>query len=523
MSLTTLLFLVVMGLGISERIENAAEEKEHERREKSFKELFTYFETCKSVSVNDLIGEIKDIVESGFYERLIITISHNKKSDDDIRCMGKLLQNRIIYTAFYYSGLKENFKNIFSNRFNINCMLDIYRFVESIYILNINREMNFKDTLNVYLSGLDERILFAQDSFDEVNIEEIPEVDLDIFQLLLDVKWKDGDTEILYNKLKDLLYESAGLILEDVDDNVSLSDYTFIEQNFIELLIASSTVSARRALINPEDVVKAYETFFKLIKTDLTTYGALPERLNSINGGFLVCKKCGYFYQLQPGESADDYIEQCECGGKLTFCKQSTVNVENNLPEDISFSIMVTLFLMAWLIVYYMLQAFHWQWADMTTRLILFAFAVSLFLLFYLAFKSLFSFFDWNMGINLQQDKDRDFLICKKCNTKYPLNSGELVEDFPEKCVCGGKLICKEEEEKGIDVRNSRRIINIGMFGVSYILLSTVLMLFNINLFVLYNGEWKYMLIVFTLLCSVYLTVLVLRLLNRLGLKIKYY
>jgi len=36
--------------------------------------------------------------------------------------------------------------------------------------------------------------------------------------------------------------------------------------------------------------------------------------------GYLVCDKCGGFYELQDGESADDF-DSCECGGKLEYKK----------------------------------------------------------------------------------------------------------------------------------------------------------------------------------------------------------
>lgn len=34
---------------------------------------------------------------------------------------------------------------------------------------------------------------------------------------------------------------------------------------------------------------------------------------------FLVCDKCGSYYELQPGEFPEDFIDECECGGKLEF------------------------------------------------------------------------------------------------------------------------------------------------------------------------------------------------------------
>jgi predicted amidophosphoribosyltransferase len=38
---------------------------------------------------------------------------------------------------------------------------------------------------------------------------------------------------------------------------------------------------------------------------------------NDENLGYLVCDACGGYYQLQQGESADDFDSKCDCGGKL--------------------------------------------------------------------------------------------------------------------------------------------------------------------------------------------------------------
>ena len=48
--------------------------------------------------------------------------------------------------------------------------------------------------------------------------------------------------------------------------------------------------------------------------------------------GYLVCEECGGYYELQPGESPEDY-EECECGGKL---KYNTLLLPNNESEDLN-------------------------------------------------------------------------------------------------------------------------------------------------------------------------------------------
>ena len=35
--------------------------------------------------------------------------------------------------------------------------------------------------------------------------------------------------------------------------------------------------------------------------------------------GYLLCKKCGKYYKLQPGESLGDFVDKCECGGELEY------------------------------------------------------------------------------------------------------------------------------------------------------------------------------------------------------------
>jgi hypothetical protein len=49
--------------------------------------------------------------------------------------------------------------------------------------------------------------------------------------------------------------------------------------------------------------------------------------------GYLECEKCGGYYELQPGESPEDF-EECECGGNLKFSKVSPLNDKS---ENIKF------------------------------------------------------------------------------------------------------------------------------------------------------------------------------------------
>jgi hypothetical protein len=68
--------------------------------------------------------------------------------------------------------------------------------------------------------------------------------------------------------------------------------------------------------------------------------------------GYLICNKCGGYYELQEGESLEDY-EECECGGKLKYGtlpltrdesekyisdKSDTVDEKNKLRSFVDFN-----------------------------------------------------------------------------------------------------------------------------------------------------------------------------------------
>jgi acetyl-CoA carboxylase beta subunit len=45
-----------------------------------------------------------------------------------------------------------------------------------------------------------------------------------------------------------------------------------------------------------------------------------------ISPGYLLCNNCNGYYELQAGEKADDFSDECECGGKLSHY--------NKLPDN---------------------------------------------------------------------------------------------------------------------------------------------------------------------------------------------
>jgi len=80
-------------------------------------------------------------------------------------------------------------------------------------------------------------------------------------------------------------------------------------------------VNDGRDKIIEEDVIRSFKTYFKLMKTDITKLvdKGVKHYKPKVYEGYLVCHDCGGYYQLQPGESPDDFSDTCECGGHLEY------------------------------------------------------------------------------------------------------------------------------------------------------------------------------------------------------------
>jgi len=59
-------------------------------------------------------------------------------------------------------------------------------------------------------------------------------------------------------------------------------------RRFFNLFLAAcSAVNDNRDAINQEDVIRAYKTYFKLIKTDITKYKAKPDLIQQSGFGLI--------------------------------------------------------------------------------------------------------------------------------------------------------------------------------------------------------------------------------------------
>lgn len=284
--------------------------------------LKEHFEYLMSLNLQDLHGvldEIRDIWESGLYEEFMLAFEERKTISRPLTF--KELANDNL-TALSTANLPvASLKTISLSKTDLNVFRSMNPIIETVYSLNTGKPYNWEDMLNLAFSDLKSRLIFALDHFDQVKV--VPEPTAEFFQKL-------GETQIFDKKTSDF-YLTITRLLVDIENEIFgmrfrdfHSDYVPTEGLFIQLLAGCNAVHHNREHIIEEDIVKAYKTFFKLMKTDVTQYKAIPELVQDMDennpdyGDILVCKSCGGYYKLELDESADDF-ESCHCGGELKY------------------------------------------------------------------------------------------------------------------------------------------------------------------------------------------------------------
>ena len=305
-----------------EELSKKADKKDRERARGNIKKILTYLENYEVNGLEEILSEIEDLSKTGLYYKLIkATTTDQTAPGTRSYTLEEATRVRILKLARDNLKISDPLTRLFkSSNIYPKFVVTIYTFIASIYYINIGRQTNWDDSLNIISSGLDERLIFALDDFDTVNFDDLPKPTPEFFQELRKVGWKDKKAKKLYDKLTALMLETQDLVCEHTGFTVWDSKYASTEDLFIHLLAGCSTVNDGRLEIKAEDVVRAYRTFFKLIKTDVTKYKAIPERIQGMEEqpGYLICDKCNGYYKLQPDESPEDF-DRCQCGGKLKY------------------------------------------------------------------------------------------------------------------------------------------------------------------------------------------------------------
>jgi len=275
-----------------------------------------------------------NLKESELYEKLYNgSVLSNKIFAPDARMISneKNQQNHLIALGFQILDKFPFHIPPFSSLISFANLNALYSLLILTYYARVEKKLDRNDLRNIFRSGLDHSIIHALDRFDKV--DEVQKTGSEFLIKLKNVQWESSDSKNLFNKLnyiKSLTGQDRfGLLYQLRPEGV--------EDDFILLIAGCSALNEKRGKINQYDVIRAYKTYFKLIKTDITKYKAKPELnmqndIKKTDNGFLVCEKCNGYYKLHEGEYPEDF-DKCQCGGKLKYYEDIS-EFENTKPGD---------------------------------------------------------------------------------------------------------------------------------------------------------------------------------------------
>jgi len=283
--------------------------------------LKEYWEQLMSLNVPglfEILNEIEKTWNSGLYYNFMLAFEERQMKSRPLT-FEELAHDKLFILAATNlppTGLKS----IVTGKTSLNLFRSMNPIIETVYYLNTGRAYTWNDMLNLAFSDLKTRLIFALDKFDEV--ENVPEPTAEFFQKLKETRMISEQTIDFELKIGLVLMHIEGEVFGGMGFKNSVEDYWPTMTLFNQFLAACNAVKHNREEIIDEDIARAYKTFFKLIKTDVTQYKANPELVQNMDednpdyGDILICKRCGGYYKLEQGESIDDF-ECCHCGGEL--------------------------------------------------------------------------------------------------------------------------------------------------------------------------------------------------------------
>jgi hypothetical protein len=222
--------------------------------------------------VKELVDTIKGIYGSEIYEKFSNVYIFNDKHRDYKNQISLKDSKKVKIIRLANENMSRSIFSfpILSDLLGFLDFYRMYTFFIDVYEMNVGRKMDYSEKEKLYYSKLDERLTFALDKFNEVT--ETPEPTAEYFRKLGKVKWKDKKTKEFHKKLNRFRSEinrvKWGLI---GSGSVSVS-----EGKLILFLSGCNAVNNGRNKINMQDIIIAYKTYFKLLKTD---FPSLVDRL----------------------------------------------------------------------------------------------------------------------------------------------------------------------------------------------------------------------------------------------------
>lgn len=270
-----------------------------------------------------ILNKIIGLKESLIYERMYEGSVLGKKifsSDARLFENEENQSNHLIAIGFKNLGKSPFYLPLFSSLISFTNLNSLYSLLALVYYAHAERRLGYEDLQNIYLSGLDHKLIKSLDKFDET--PNVLDTDEKFLITLKNLSWENSNTKNLFKKLNYI----KSLMGQDKFSLTYQMGIQRAEDKFVLFIAGCSAVNNKRNKISEEDVINAYQTYFKLLNTDVTKYKAIykgykPEidSTSKFDNGYLVCENCNEYYKLRPGESPEDFTDECECGGKLKY------------------------------------------------------------------------------------------------------------------------------------------------------------------------------------------------------------
>ncbi|MEN6292957.1 MAG: hypothetical protein ABFC34_17815 [Methanobacterium sp.] len=258
-------------------------------------------------SVRNVILDLGYLKNKGIYEEFFDIY---KNWEDPISVLTSAYNRLPSTSSLLQRAMSNNLtpekSNIFSGSVDYFSLHQFYQFLEKVYSMNLGRQLQEEDVKAIFSSNILEKIILGLENFDRVNSTN--NFDDSFFHDIKEVKWTDKHTERFFDKLHDLLISKSF-------NEIGSIEITFKRElkRIAKFLAVCSTVNKNKTYITTIDVINAYKTIFKIIKTDIS-----PMVNKKEYKGFLICSKCNGYYSLEDDEIPDDFTH-CRCGGTITY------------------------------------------------------------------------------------------------------------------------------------------------------------------------------------------------------------
>lgn len=248
---------------------------------------------------------------------------------------------------------------------------------------------------------------------------------------------------------------------------------------------------------------------------------------------YLICKECGGHYQLQPGESVDDFSE-CVCGGELELRNNlADYNAESRLedsssefalkdssPEtdklvfistDICVATVTAIFAMICLSILFIGdELFNLGFSNPFFRIFSLLISVVVLAFVYGGIQDFFRVRGLYFSLPRKDSADEQVFFCHSCEKQYLIKKEQL-KTSDKICLCGSNLVLMEEHETKLDLGfRARYYISLAIFGISFLMVYLIFKVFNADILAIGRSE-IYLLIFVIFIISLLLALLISR------------